>query len=395
MNPVRSHIPKKTLVIMGSHPKGQEHFDWSRTDCDVWLFNEAPNAKKDNGELRYPKADAFFQLHHEAIWKNPKNRSDEEHYQWLSSGKTPKAYMQKKYEDVPKSVKYPIERVLALVKNVRMVINGRKKDFRFFTCSPDYALALVADMWKHGKRYERVEVWGIELETESEYQFQRTSFGFWTGYLAALGIELALYSSIFDAPMYGYEGDVAISVTDFEKRIADLSKEQGDDKERYNQEAKAFLESLSGLLRKDISTSIEKELNELIKRGEQAGILNGKIKESQRYLEKARAMEEKTGASVFSLGEFDGARISYNKQYLQVRAEAAELNIRIAPLLKRLLNLKKGSQKRQRALDEFGNLAAELMNKNMLLFHVVGVIQENQYYIDSLKLSIRVAGGKN
>lgn len=384
---------KKTLVIMGSHPKGQKFFDWSRTDCDIWLFNEAPHAKKPNGELKYPKADAFFQMHHEAIWKNPKNRSDEDHYLWLTSGKTPTAYMQKAYSEIPKSIRYPIEDALSLVKNVRMVVGGKEKDFTYFTCSPDFALALVAHMWKRNKRYKRVEVHGIELETESEHQYQRTSFGFWTGYLAALGVHLVLYSSIFDGPMYGYEGDVAISVEDFEKRIADLSKELGDDKDRYNEDATVFLGNLSGLLRKDISASVEKELNELTKRGESAGILNGKIKESQRYLEKARAMEDAAGASVFSLGEFDGSRITFNKQYLQVRAEAIDLHAHIGPLLKRLLILKKGSQKRQRALDEFGNMVAGLMNKNMLLFHIVGTIQENQYYINSLKLSIRAAGG--
>src|SRR3990167_7232060 len=97
---------KKTLVIMGSHPNGLKTFNWNRRDCDIWLFNEAPTAKKENGELLYPHSDAFFQLHHEAIWKSPKNRSDEKHYEWLKKGDTPTAYMQEKYKDVPKSVKY-------------------------------------------------------------------------------------------------------------------------------------------------------------------------------------------------------------------------------------------------------------------------------------------------
>ena len=384
---------KKTLVIMGTHPNGFKTFDWSRTDCDIWMFNEAPNAKKANGELIYLRADAVFQLHHEAIWQNPKNRNDKDHYRWLTSGKTPTMYMQKRYPNVPKSVKYPIERVLSLVKNVRMVVKGKEKELKYFSSSPDFALALVAEMWKRGKRYKRVEVHGIELELESEYQYQRTGFGFWIGYLAALGVKVILYNSIFDSPMYGYEGDVALSAAQIEKRIADLTQELGDDKDRYNQEAKSFLESLSGLLKQDISASVQKELNELTKRSENAGILNGKIKESLRYLEKARAMEEASGTSVFSVGEFDGYRISYNKQYVEVRAEAFNLNAQIDLHLKKLLNLKKGSRKRQRALDEFGNLVAQLMNKNMLMLHIIGAIRENQYYIDSVKLSFRAVGG--
>lgn len=135
---------KKTLVIMGSHSRTVSLFDWSRTDCDIWLFNEAANAKNENGQLKYPKCDVVFQMHHEAIWRNPKNRSDSGHYKWLSESQTPPIYMQEAYPDVPKAIRYPIEDILSLVKNVRMVVNGEDKQFKFFTSSPDYALALAA-----------------------------------------------------------------------------------------------------------------------------------------------------------------------------------------------------------------------------------------------------------
>lgn len=357
------------------------------------MFNEAPNVKV-NGKLMYPRTDALFQLHHEAIWKNPKNRSDEKHYEWLKSGETPTVYMQDAYPEVPKSLKYPIKEVLSLVKNVKQVVNGEEKIFKYFSSTPDYAFALVAHLWKQGKRYQHVEVHGIELTMESEYQYQRTGFGFWIGYLAGLGIDVVLYNSIFDSPMYGYEGDIVVSSKEIEKRIADLNQELGNDKEQYAKEAQAFLGNLSGLLRKNIAAEIEKELNDITQRNERAGILSGKIKESQRYLEKAKVMEESARASVFSPGEFDGTRIAYRKQYDQTRAEATILNARIGEHLKKLLNQKKGSQKRQRALDEFGNMVAELMNKNMLLLHVVGAMQENQFYLDLYKLNLQFTGGR-
>ena len=386
---------KKTLVIMGTHPKAMTSFNWSRTDCEIWMFNEAPNAKTAKGELLYPpKADAVIQLHHEAIWKNPKNRSDKEHYQWLTSGNTPTVYMQETYKEVPKSVRYPIENVLSLLDNVRMVVNGKEKKLKYFSSSPDFALALVAQMWKQGKRYDRVEIWGIELETQSEYEYQRTGFGFWTGYLAALGIELVLYNSIFDSPMYGYEGDVAITSDYLEKRITELTAEFGNRKELYTQEANAFLISLSELLEKNISKDIETKMNELTKKYEKYGILNGKIKEAKRYLEKAEAMEKASGASVFSMGEFDQMRHNYIRQQDMLRAEALNLNSKIGFVLSKLVNMKKGSQKRQRALDEFGQMVADLMNKNMLILHMIGGAQENQHYIDSIKFSIRASGGE-
>lgn len=372
---------------MGTHYKGLK-FDWSRKDCDIWMFNEAPNVKI-NGKQLYPKPDALFQLHHEAIWKNPKNRSDEKHFEWLKSGNTPPVYMQKEYSEVPKSLKYPIEEILSLVGNIQVIVDGKEKIFKYFSSSPEYALALAALMQKRGHGYKRIEIWGIELEHESEYVYQRTGFAFWTGYLAALGIELILNNSIFDTPMYGYEGDIAISSKILEERITQLTQELGDKKEAYNQEAKAFLGSLSGLLKADTSKLIESELNRLTKDHEKAGVIHGQIKECERNLERARLMENVAKVSVFSVGEFDSTRYVYKQQYSQVRNETVNLNTQIGMHLKRLLNLKKGTQKRQRAIDEFGALIAEMMNKNMTLLHLVGAIKENQYFIDSAKLSIR------
>lgn len=385
---------KKTLVIMGTHPRSVKTFDWSRTDCEIWLFNEAPNAKDEQGKLKYPKCDLFFQMHHEAIWKNPKNRSDKEHYSWLVSGKTPPVYMQEAYPEVPQAMRYPIEEVLSLTSKVSVVVDREEKQFKYFSSTPDYALAMAAYLCKKGKGYKRIEVWGIELETESEYIYQRMGLGFWLGYITVLGVHLIINAKLFNEPMYGYEGDVAITSAQIEKRIAELTAQLGDDTEAYQKEAKSFLESLSGLLTKNIAAEVQKNLNEIVKHNETAGILSGKITESRRYLEKAHAMETSAGAAVFSPGEFDGNRISYKKQYVGVRLDATNLNASITMQLKNLLNLKKGSQKRKRALDEFGAMVADFMNKNMILFHIAGAMQENQYLLDSYKQSLRVAGGK-
>jgi hypothetical protein len=272
-----------------------------------------------------------------------------------------------------------------------MVVNAEERDFACFTSTPDFALALVANLWKHGKKYKQVEIWGIELEMDTEYKYQRAGFGFWLGYLAALGIKLELHSTIFTAPIYGYENDIIMPPAVFELRIATLTQKLGEGKETYTKKATAFLSKVKGLLKQDISDDIQDELNRLTKDSETAGILNGKIKENLKYLEKARAMEAKSGVSVISPGEFDGILIAYKKQYFQVKAETNTLNANLGLMMKRLLDLKKGSHKRQQALDEFGIQLTELMNKNMLLLHLLGGIDENQHYLDSAKLSIKKA----
>ncbi len=380
---------KPTLVIMGTHWKGLQNFDWKRTDCEIWMFNEAPNVKID-GKLLYPKTDVVFQLHNEAIWKNPKNRGDEKHYDWLKSGNTPPIYMQEQYPDVPQAIKYPIKQILELVSNVTINIDGKESQFRYFSSSPEYALALAAHMYKEGKGYRRVEVWGIELAHESEYVYQRTGFAFWSGYLAGQGIELVLANSIFSAPMYGYEGDIAIPSETLEKRINDLTKELADGKEQYHADAQRVMNNVLGLIDADVSTIIEKDLNELTKTHEQTGILNGQINECKLYLEKALAMEKASGGSVFSMGEFDAARHIRKVEYNNVRNEIINLNTKIAMFFTRLLTFKKGSQKRRDAVNEIGGLIAEMMNKNMALLYLIGAINENHYFVESAKLSIKI-----
>lgn len=376
-------MAKNILVIMGSHPNSRKSFDWSREDCDIWLFNEAPTGEDESGNKIYKKCDAFFQLHHEAIWRSPKNRSDEHHGEWLRSGKTPPVYMQKKYSDVPKAIKYPIEDVLELTKNVKLA-NG--KDFKCFTSSPDLALALVANLHKKGLRYKKVEMWGIELETESEYRYQRLGFGFWLGYLAGIGVELEIHNDMFNLPIYGYEGDLAISSDDIKRRVEELTEDL--DELNYKYQSSEVLNKVPVLLYADVGKEIQDSLNTITRGNEMYGILNGRIKEDRRYLEKAVAMEKEAECSVFSAGEFDSIRLDYTKQYADVYAQTNSLNTALTLVLRNLLTMEKWSEERKKAVDEFGTIMAELMNKNMLLLHIIGGIRENQFYLDSFKLSI-------
>jgi len=74
-----------TLVILGSHPGTRQDFDWGRVkDVDVWAFNEAVS----RGEW-VQFASAVFQMHIPAIWRNPTNRNDNKHADWLA-GATPR-----------------------------------------------------------------------------------------------------------------------------------------------------------------------------------------------------------------------------------------------------------------------------------------------------------------
>jgi hypothetical protein len=128
---------KHILVIMGSHPRTRGDFDWSRDDCDILVFNEAMK------QAWVKRADYVMQMHLPVIFRNPGNRNDANHYEWLKSGNTPIIWMQEEYEDVPRSKKYPIDEVCKL---------GRK----YLTSSAAYAIALGIQ-----QGYDKIEIYGV------------------------------------------------------------------------------------------------------------------------------------------------------------------------------------------------------------------------------------------
>jgi len=228
-----------TLVIIGSHPKTREDFDWARTDCDVWVFNEAVSSNV------FPRADAVFQLHEEAIWRNPGNRNDKNHAKWLKEQEDIKVYMQEHYNDVPMASEYPLEGVCGLLlENVCTYVNGARQEFKYFSSSVDYSLALAGYLHKRYGMYNKVEVYGVEMETNTEYQYQRTGFAYWLGYLSGIGLNVEIHASVFDFPLYGYQGEVTMPYEKFDERIAFLTPLIGQITGRYNAAVADFKKAL-------------------------------------------------------------------------------------------------------------------------------------------------------
>ena len=122
---------KETLVIVGSHKRTRNLFDFSRTDCDVWMFNEAMsrgNYPTDDEDLREfqkkRRADAILQIHIPAVWQNPLNTNDPNHFEWLKTQDQIDVYMQEEYPEVKRCIKFPLDEIV------------EKFGRRFFSSSP-------------------------------------------------------------------------------------------------------------------------------------------------------------------------------------------------------------------------------------------------------------------
>ena len=104
--------------------------------------------------------------------------------------------MQEKYDDIPSSVAFPYEEVLALTDHVRL--HGKRLDY--FTSTPSLAIGLAIL-----QNRQKIQFYGINLVSKREYWYQRECFAFWTGYAAGQGIELDINCAddVFDKPIYG------------------------------------------------------------------------------------------------------------------------------------------------------------------------------------------------
>jgi hypothetical protein len=367
----------KTLVLMGSHPRTRAMFDWERTDCDIWMFNEA---------ARQPwvkRCDAVFQMHSPTIWRNPVNRNDPQHYDWLKSQTEITVYMQDVYPDIPMSKAYPLQ-------GVRDMLSG--SDNHFLTSSVPQAIALAAYMGI----YDRIEIYGVAMETSTEYQFQREGVAFWIGFLQGRGIDVFFADKTFNAPLYGYDGEVVIDYHKFGERIAELEpqieKLKGDYIALHLSTLKTFAQ-----FEQDSSKANEDEVYKavayLLKSGETIGQLNGAYAENKRYKERADKMKGTTGEFMFSRQEFESGAAKLKEAHQQANNEFVSVGTTLAHVQRNMVQAAKASKKRAELFDMLKNIFEQYIQAHAKMEVFKGAAQENFNYMVYLDQHIRAAGG--
>jgi hypothetical protein len=374
---------KDTLCIVASHPLARR-FDFDRTDCDIWGFNEIM------AQDWYKRADAVFQMHLEAIWRNPQNRNDPNHCAWLMSGDTPTVYMLDAHPDVPKSEKYPLDEIVSELLPAFMwqSVSGYS-DNKYFSSSISYAVALGIY-----KGYKRIECWGMEMNTDTEYRYQRDGLTFWQGVAVGRGIEIAAYTEIYNSPLYGYEGEASLEYDTFETRLAQLREEMPSKKAAYdeareaaNGAALAFIQNI------DEADNVVESLKEQVLSAYEFGIIDGAMQENDRYRQKADAMKKAADNDfLFSRQEFE-AGIHNNEK---ARAKAEQKAHSLAGACTELFNrarTTKSSARRRTIMKKLSSLGSQYIEASAYTGLFTGCKQENENYVRVLDKLIRAAGG--
>lgn len=366
-----------TVAIIGSHPRTRADFDMSRTDADVWLFNEAISNPANEWAKR---ADAIFQMHEEAIWRNPANRNDPKHYQWLSSQNTITVYMQEAYPDIPKSVRFPLEEIVERFK------------VKYFTSSVAYALALACYLG-----YSRIELYGVEMETNTEYTYQRDGVTLWIGVALGLGIDVDAHISMFDQPLYGYEGEVTFRYEQFVERIAELTPQI----EKAGGEYHASVVNVQQAFRAFVdngSVDNEAHLFEMVGRqrgmAEHLGKLDGAKQENEKYKRKADTMREASGGEfLFSRQEFESSAKALSDKAQEANVEFISAGTTLDHIHQNLKRAAKDSPKRGNLLRMYEQQLKVYLSQANKVAVYSGAAQENFKIMTYLDKHIRAAGG--
>lgn len=190
----------KKLAIVGSGANTRDKAPFDDPSFDIWVFNEAGSASW------CKRWDAVFQMHKPDIYKGH-NTKDPNHWTWLQKKHGKPIYMQEVDPQVPDSVEFPLEEAEKLT------------GFRYFASTFAY-MAALAKM----QGYEQVDIHGIELSA-TEYQYQAECWRFWIGYLkGCMIVNVHSGLQLFEAPLYGYEGNFAFGKEFFEERVRVLEE---------------------------------------------------------------------------------------------------------------------------------------------------------------------------
>lgn len=219
---------------------------WDRPDTDMvglnelWSWwDETQAARAKAGKPAVPWSH-WFEVHPDwAIGATKREGIDNaKHWEWLRQQQPGRPiFMQRKRPEVPASVPFPINELYArfaakmpalrnrpvyLTSSIGMMLmwaiaQGRDADFR-----PDGS----------GQHYNWIGLYGIDLAGDTEYYDQRPNAEFFTGFAAAVGIEVEIPSEsamLRGAFVYAYEeppgSDGPLSAEFLQKQIATLGAE--------------------------------------------------------------------------------------------------------------------------------------------------------------------------
>jgi len=158
----------RKIAIIGRCWSTRADAPWDDTSWEKWSLAWDP----------IPVTHRLFETHQNFRMYFGNKEDGDWHVSGLRMAKVP-IYMLEKHDDIPMSVRYPIEEITELVGKA----TGRETPY--LESSIAYMLA-QAVLEKVG----RVGIWGVDLHCESEYAYQRPNLEYLIGLARGKGVKV-------------------------------------------------------------------------------------------------------------------------------------------------------------------------------------------------------------
>lgn len=196
---------RRKVSIVGFCQTSRDGVPYDDPDMEVWGLNR--------GYIFMKGAHRWFEMHSQDIWTSDQRRPGR-HLDWLNTFKGP-VYMHRQFDLVKTSVAYPLREVAEFLGSTTSRIGAIVKidggpsttsgkavwdakagepaslsDAPYISSSIAYEIALAIY-----EGFEEIHLYGVDLNTESEYAWQKPGVEYLLGFAAAKGIKVVLPSN--------------------------------------------------------------------------------------------------------------------------------------------------------------------------------------------------------
>jgi hypothetical protein len=186
-----------SVMILGFAPDSLKWAPLDASNIDIWALNEL---YMDKPKIAV-RATAWFQLH----GYEPPVIRDPNQVKSLSFLKCP-VLMWRKHPNIPNSIEYPLREVLEEFDIYGDDMALDQPDIRqraYFTNSISWMIALAIKMG-----YKDIQVYGVNMAQDQEFQHQRPSCEFFLGWARGKGIKIykpPVSDLLLSTFLYGYD----------------------------------------------------------------------------------------------------------------------------------------------------------------------------------------------
>jgi len=191
----------KSVAIIGFSKKTLKYARFSNAN-EYWTMNHVFLTRTNY----IKKIDRLYEIHAREWYLRGEQTKSARYDKWLQQKHPFPIYMQEKEVDtelIPSSVRYPFEEICETLLPGLIKTDGKKQ------ISMKYFTSTVALMLAHAiyDGFDQIELYGVDMDSDTEYSYQKAAGEFWIGYALGRGAKVItpIKSSLYEAPVYGYE----------------------------------------------------------------------------------------------------------------------------------------------------------------------------------------------